>query len=141
LLTRRVNAIAEPRLWGRYMRKITSIFLASIIVAACSMTDTPSPAAGNSAIETSFLRQDMPYIDARQQLKQAGWQGVTKYPPPEQYSSTSSVYYEDGFTEVQDCSGTGRALCKFLFRDAHGRQLEVVTYGEIDYRIDSWTLK
>ena len=42
------------------------------------------------------------------------------------------IFWKRGYREVESCSGTGLGNCAFLFKDAYGNQLRVVTAGEED---------
>jgi hypothetical protein len=85
--------------------------------------------------EVPLLMQGSPYDVERKKLLVAGWQKVidinrdcNSLPMPNR-----SVCYQ--YQEYDDCSGTG--YCSFLWRDNHGRDLQVNTYG-IDHMVTGW---
>jgi|GEM_PF-5469616 len=40
------------------------------------------------------------------------------------------IFWKAGFLELEACSGTGLGFCAFLFNDAYGNTLRIVTAGE-----------
>lgn len=60
--------------------------------------------------------------------KAVRWQEATQWPS----YNRARTFWDNGFTEVQDCSPTGIGLCWFVFVDARGDELEIVTAGEVE---------
>ena len=74
------------------------------------------------------------YHDARRKLILNGW-----IPNEHHWSHGESIdvqsgngpeFWEAGYTELDSCSGTGYAFCKFEFFDPSRRKLVVITQGE-----------
>lgn len=76
------------------------------------------------------------YHTARKRLLAAGWRPLrTKSPARadtdlDLTSGNGPVFWKRGYLEVEHCSGTGLAYCSFLFKDAYGNRLRVITAGE-----------
>lgn len=49
----------------------------------------------------------------------------------------STVFYEKGYSELADCSGTGYGFCTLLFHDAYSNTLVVTTQGDQAKVVDS----
>ena len=45
-------------------------------------------------------------------------------------SGNGRIYWPKGFYEVENCSGSGLAVCTFIFKDKNNNKLRVVTDGE-----------
>ncbi len=79
---------------------------------------------------------ELTYHRARRLLLAAGWQPLrTKSfneadTDPDIAYGNGRVFWRRGYVEVESCSGTGVASCSFLFRDAYGNRLRVITAGE-----------
>jgi hypothetical protein len=79
---------------------------------------------------------ELSYNKARKRLLTAGWQPLrTKFynqadTDPDIAYGNGHVFWQRGYVEVEACSGTGVAACSFLFRDAYGNRLRVITEGE-----------
>ena len=85
----------------------------------------------NGALPVPSIKQNMPYAQARKMLIDAGWQTTwthLRWPSPNTFVQTIFDY---GWTEVDDCSGTGLGLCRFIFQDAARRSLVVSTSSNI----------
>lgn len=52
-------------------------------------------------------------------------------------SGNGLYFWEHGFCEIENASGTGLAHCTFLFRDLYGTSLIVVTAGEVIPELDT----
>jgi hypothetical protein len=76
------------------------------------------------------------YHKARKRLLAAGWQPLrTKSfnesnSDPDIAYGNGRIFWKRGYVEVEACSGTGVAACAFLFEDAYGNRLRVMTAGE-----------
>lgn len=73
------------------------------------------------------LKQGMSYAKARKMLIDGGWQAVINPPNRELYGQMDHLVNKLGYYEVEDCSGTGLGLCRFLFRNYNDKKLVVVT--------------
>lgn len=91
-----------------------------------------------------------PYSVARDQLLGAGWQPVnnswTYVDDPRIRHGNGPLMWARGYHELVDACPTGLAYCRFLYRDAYGHQLLVVTAGEAvgddgDVAVWSWTIQ
>lgn len=85
---------------------------------------------------------DLPYEEARNRLLVAGWQPARhhwSYQSAEHglESGNGLYFWEQGFHEIENASGTGLAHCTFLFRDLYGTNLVVVTAGEVIPELDA----
>ena len=94
----------------------------------------------------------LPYEEARARLIAAGWQPARhhwNYQTAEHglESGNGLYFWEQGFHEIENASGTGLAHCTFLFRDLYGTSLVVITAGEVIPELDataivwSWHLR
>lgn len=66
------------------------------------------------------------YVELREELLRIGYQPLEK--GRAQDFTTTTVYRETGWDELQACSGTGLGLCKFAFIDNYGKVLSITTY-------------
>lgn len=79
---------------------------------------------------------EITYHKARKMLLSAGWQPLQTKSfndaknDPDISSGNGAVFWEKGYIEVEGCAGSGVAPCAFLFRDAYGNKLRVITAGE-----------
>lgn len=80
--------------------------------------------------------KELTYHKARKKLLAAGWRPLrTKSHDkadtgPDIAYGNGPVFWKKGYLEVEVCAGTGVANCAFLFKDAYGNRLRVVTEGE-----------
>lgn len=81
------------------------------------------------------------YDEARTLLLKAGWQPRMNHWT---YASKSEMKYgnglhfwEKGYHEIRQETGTGMGLCSFAFEDVYGNQLIVVTAGEVIEEINA----
>ena len=80
---------------------------------------------------SNSLRQGMPYSKAREIILDNGWQGKNqRWQDIPEWGEVKEVYFDNGWREVQDCSGTGMAYCRFEFRNIKNQTLVVITEGE-----------
>ncbi len=85
------------------------------------------------------IKQGMKYSIARKILLDSGWQAsYSRWQDIPEYGRAKSYYYDYGWREVEDCSGTGKGYCLFKFHDAYGHKLEVVTTGDKPNKVDNW---
>lgn len=105
----------------------------------------------NSRATLPPINHDMTYGEARKIIMSNGWfKNSTHWATAlaDSYGSRPKDMWNRGFTEVQDCSGTGLAYCRFGFIDAFGNHLIIVTGGQArpgekepeDLSITSWRL-
>jgi hypothetical protein len=80
---------------------------------------------------------ELTYHEARKKLLASAWQPLRTKPytataneDPDIGSGNGPLLWEKGYYELEFCSGTGSAMCAFLFRDVYGNRLEVITEGE-----------
>jgi len=89
-----------------------------------------------SAIHTPIPRiAGLTYDEARDRLIHAGWQ-----PRRRRWSQADDVnikhgngphFWDQGYREIINASGTGLAHCTFGFSDVYGNRLVIVTAGEV----------
>lgn len=91
-----------------------------------------------------------PYSAARDQLVRGGWQPISNNwfyaDDPRIRYGNGAVMWERGYHELTNACATGLAYCRFLYRDAYGNQLTVVTAGEAvgdggDVPVWSWAIE
>lgn len=68
-----------------------------------------------------------PYERVRAELLKAGWKPVRQ---TESCGIVCQGHRRAGWPETWNCADTGVAPCVFVFRNASGKALEVVTRGE-----------
>lgn len=103
---------------------------------ACTMTIFACSLSANA--ESAIPKVvGMPYDIARAEIMKAGWQ-----PAKNLKHDVNDVYANDfrtdnGFTEVESCSGSGLLRCAFIFTDSTSpAQIRLVTGGEGMPRVD-----
>lgn len=81
------------------------------------------------------------YDEARELLIQAGWQPYlshwSKAADWDMTFGNGLYFWNKGFHEIREASGTGLSHCTFGFRDVYSNLLIVVTAGEADEGLDS----
>jgi hypothetical protein len=73
------------------------------------------------------------YDQARRELIAADWKPVqtkSTSSDPDISGGNGPIFWERKYVEVKTCASTGGAPCVFLFKDANGNRLEVITAGE-----------
>lgn len=76
------------------------------------------------------------YHTGRKKLLALGWQPKQTISANEASTDINTAYgngeifWKKGYWEVEACSGTGLGHCSFLYTDAYGNILRVVTAGE-----------
>jgi hypothetical protein len=79
---------------------------------------------------------DLSYHKARPKLLRAGWQPYQTIhhndanKNPNTSFGNGEIFWKKGYWEVESCAGTGLAACAFLFEDAYGNRLRLITLGE-----------
>jgi len=85
----------------------------------------------NITKKSKKLKQGMPYSEAREIILNTGWQGKnSRWQDIPDSGEIGIIYYDNGWQEVQDCSGTGMAYCKFEFINVKNQTLAITTSGE-----------
>ena len=106
-----------------------------------SYVNNPKPLAEVQNDVAIILKQGMPYSEARKVLQAHGWQAGYPHPPigvirPENAKgadiTVGKIFYDLGFREVEECSGSGMGLCTFLFHSGQGRDLHVTTGNDMN---------
>jgi hypothetical protein len=96
-----------------------------------------------SAIHTPIPKiAGLTYDDARRQLLEAGWQPHRHHwshaSEPDMQYGNGLHFWDKGFHEIINASGTGLGHCTFGFVDVYRNKLIVVTAGEVCEE-DDWT--
>ncbi|CAN1213242.1 hypothetical protein TUMEXPCC7403_23755 [Tumidithrix helvetica PCC 7403] len=85
------------------------------------------------------LQKGMTYEEARQIILEQGWK-----PNPNVESNLRSpvvkAIFDRGYIEINDCSGTGEAPCRYEFVNQNGELLYVVTAGR-DSLVRNWWIE
>lgn len=109
---------------------------------SASSTDDyfPQPA---TAIHTPIPRiSGLPYDEARERLIAAGWQPHMQHwshaSEPDMQYGNGLHFWEKGYHEIINASGTGLGHCTFGFVDVYRNKLIVVTAGEVSEE-EGWT--
>ncbi len=72
----------------------------------------------------------MPYQEAREVILSKGWLPVHANRAEEDIDyRLPHFYYDAGYIEVIDCSGTGMGYCAFQFQNGKGNYLHITTKG------------
>ena len=84
----------------------------------------------------------LPYDEARARLIRTGWQPARNhwsYQTAENglESGNGLYFWEQGYLEIENASGTGLSHCTFSFRDLYGTNLVVVTAGEVNTELEA----
>jgi hypothetical protein len=114
-------------------RVLLAALIAAIAIGSAWAQDKPCCPAKHAKLPPITERT---YHRARKMLLAAGWQPLrTKSynagdADPDISSGNGPAFWKRGYVEVEVCSGTGVAVCAFLFRDAYGNRLRVTTEGE-----------
>ncbi|GIU81086.1 MAG: hypothetical protein D6687_00550 [Acidobacteria bacterium] len=119
--------------------KISAIVLAFILASAITLAQN-NQCKGQKQAKVPAIK-GLTYHKARKKLLAAGWRPLpkksvsrTKNPEeiddPDILAGNGPIFWQRGYVELESCSGTGLAYCSFLFKDAYGNRLQVVTSGE-----------
>jgi hypothetical protein len=100
--------------------RIAGFILAGLVVS--------TPASALSESQVNGVRPGMPYAEARARLLEFGYEGAAS--PPARCPAGREALCRRNPRELEDCAGTGRAPCLFVFRYPRGRTIEVVTEGD-----------
>ena len=110
------------------------IKLSQIILVSIALFNTASPTYAE-VLEIK-LRKNMPYLNAKALLVNAGWQhanlpayGYRESEPKVISECFGEVKICNEYPEMEHCSGQG--YCKMLFYDHFGNKLSVTTYGPL----------
>jgi len=110
-----------------------AVLLCGFVTSGSLAKDKPCPPHRHAKLPAITK---LTYPKARKRLLAAGWQPLqTKSfneadPDPDISGGNGLTFWKKGFMEVESCSGTGVAACAFLFKDAYGNRLRVITAGE-----------
>jgi hypothetical protein len=92
------------------------------------------------APEAPLLAYQMPYSDARSILMEAGWR-PSRNGSPEKLAAGAKALFTQGIVEVNSCTDTGIAACKFEWRHADSsHRLAVFTEGDKP-KVFGWTVE
>jgi hypothetical protein len=97
----------------------------TIISTAIATLLIPTISLAQSIPKT--LKQGISYAQARKILINAGWQALEHSPNREHFGATNYLVNKLGYNEVETCSGTGMGFCRFVFTNANGQTLAVIT--------------
>ncbi|MDY6458134.1 hypothetical protein [Acinetobacter faecalis] len=108
---------------------ILTLSLLSLTTFANAETCTPSKHAKIPNIA------EKSYHQARKQLIANQWQpvrtiNINTAKDYLMYSGNGWNFWKKGYTEIENCSGTGYAPCVFNFKDVYGNILKIYTEGE-----------
>jgi hypothetical protein len=78
------------------------------------------------------------YHKARLEIIASGWQPLQTNSNSEELLGQAYNFFNAGYREVEDCTGTGLAYCRFLFRDDCSNIIIVVTAGEEIPKINAY---
>ena len=116
--------------------QVRSIINLSIIAltALTSLNYSPSVNAnvlqqatsGNNQTKDLPLRKGMSYEQARPLILKAGWKPNLKGNKNLDDQHVKS-FFDTGYREIEDCSGTEAGYCRFTFTNAQGQLLAVTT--------------
>lgn len=85
------------------------------------------------------LQKGMTYEEARQIILEQDWK-----PNPNIETNLRSpavkAIFDRGYTEIEDCSGTGEAPCRYMFVNQNGELLYAVTAGR-DRLLKNWWIQ
>jgi hypothetical protein len=115
-----------------------SMLLTSLVLAGA--TGLINPAVGVAATPTDvLLKKGMSYKDARPLILKAGWKPNLEGRKNLRDRRVKSIY-DSGMVEIEDCSGTGEAPCRYGFVNAQGDEFRVVTVvrDQRDGFVKSW---
>lgn len=99
----------------------------AVLIAAICLSVWSHEALAETAVPNIT---GMPYNTARGLLMSAGWQPATTIAPNTPLMGTAEEFRNIGFSEINDCEGSGVAACMFYFRDVNSKILKVVTVNE-----------
>ncbi len=106
--------------------------LALAFVAAISLTT----AYGRAADKNLPAIEGKTYADARAVAMGSGWtpreNPAAHGDSPDVQSGNGPLFWSKGYHELQSCSGSGSAACRFEFTGAGKAVLVVITEGEED---------
>ncbi|MCU0653069.1 MAG: hypothetical protein MUD10_02310 [Candidatus Pacebacteria bacterium] len=74
--------------------------------------------------------EGLTYHKARIEIIKSGWRPLQTNSDDNELSGQAKNFFDAGYKEVDDCAGTGKAYCRFLFKDSCANIIKVVTAGE-----------
>jgi len=105
------------------------LFFVSVLSVVASETAKATEQKSCASLEKDLpVIEGLDYSDARQKLMDEGWIG-SKTEPSDTDISNGRDLWEQGFTELEACTGTGLRNCSFIFDDADRNNVRVITSG------------
>jgi|GEM_PF-5344184 len=80
------------------------------------------------------------YHEARPQIIKSGWQPLQANANSDKLYGQAKVFFDKGYNEVDDCAGTGKAYCRFFFKDNCSNVMIVVTAGEEIPKLNAYAM-
>ncbi|MGE0045331.1 MAG: hypothetical protein AB7J28_12300 [Hyphomonadaceae bacterium] len=123
---------------------VPTLLTSALLLSACGQAQAPGETAtttgaeapGAPAEEAQAPNPAIPelngqsYDAARTALIDAGWAPAPAASQAEAATGNGPIFLARGYTEVESCSGTGVAACRFVFAAPNGARLIVMTRGE-----------
>jgi hypothetical protein len=72
----------------------------------------------------------MNYHDARKIILNSGWIPAKGMPPYREIGAAAHYFRDLGYSDVEECSGSGVELCNFYFQNEAGEYLKIGTEAE-----------
>lgn len=124
----------------RHWKVLAEAKAASLLNSRPSQEYFPQP---DSAVHSPIPKiAGLTYDDARHRLLEAGWQPHLQHwshtADPDMQYGNGLHFWDKGFYEIINASGTGLAHCTFGFVDVYRNELIVVTAGEV-CKEEDWT--
>ncbi|MBC3809873.1 hypothetical protein [Undibacterium aquatile] len=114
----------------------TTFYVTAAILAIASVNSVKASSCSPTTHAKLPVINGKSYHKARKSLLAVGWQPLRSKPlnqaneDPDISYGNGMIFWDLGYREVESCSGTGLAPCSFLFQDAYGNKLRVITEGE-----------
>lgn len=97
-------------------------------VAQFLFANNAKPTPSNERLD---IKEGMPYSQARKIILKHNWRGKNqKAQNISEFGEVKTIYFDNGWHEIQDCAGTGTAPCRFEFSNSKNETLVVITQGE-----------
>jgi len=140
------------------MKFMLTVLLLAVFAFACEAQKLKEASDSHLKTLPINIKQEMPYVEAREKLLGDGWQTVTAhrtpngtpvcfkvadldpYEDPEDYESLINTE-ACGYEEIDDCSGSGMGFCKMIFFDGDKTYLDLITVGgePPDATVEGWS--
>ncbi len=117
------------------MKRLWLAFVVCCLAVCAARAQEDRPCRPRAHARLPALKE-LTYHRARKRLVAAGWRPLrTKAVEgtdgvPDGLHGNGPEFWRSGYFEVESCAGTGWANCSFLFEDAYGNRLRVITAGE-----------